>query len=218
MVLEIVNRGNHHWGTTDIVGNQKNVFDFFGWRISRTMGDGLFSKRCDTDVSWTHVTIATDAVICTRPSLLLDSKDLKLPLRYRLLFLDMTFQQTFPYITLRPLLPESQFNRKTFTRVVGILPHRLHSLRPGLLLETLSHVLMLLILLLLRTIGPWVLPPLISCSLAQNPSESVCQYCAILTFARRSKGWDYSMSVLSTLILQFDSINFEYSRIFRRYI
>ena len=42
MVLEIDNRGNHHWGTTDIVGNQKNVFDFFGWRISRTMGDGLF--------------------------------------------------------------------------------------------------------------------------------------------------------------------------------
>ena len=107
--------------------------------------------------------------------------------------------------------------------MVGILPHRLHSLRPGLLLETRSQglmmlLLLLLLLLLLRTIGPWVLPPLISCSLAQNPSESVCQYCAILTFARRSKGLDYSMSVLSTLILQFDSINFEYSRVFRRYI
>ena len=119
MVLEIDNCGNHLWGTTDIiVGNQKNVFDFFGWRISRTMGDGLFSKRCDTEVSWTHVTIATDAVIWTRPSLPLnsnfDSKDLKLPLRYRLLFLDMTFQQTFPYITLRPLLPVSQVNLKIF--------------------------------------------------------------------------------------------------------
>ena len=124
----------------DVVGNQKNVFDFFGWRISRTMGDGLFSKRCDTDVSWTHVTIATDAVIWTRPSLLLDSKDLKLPLRYRLLFLGMTFQQKFPYIALRPLLPESQIDLKTFTRVDGILPHRLHLVRPGHLLETRSQV------------------------------------------------------------------------------
>ena len=171
------------------------------------MGDGLFSKRCDTDVSWTHVTIAIDAVIWTRPSLPLDSnfdsKDLKLPLRYRLLFLDMTFQQTFPYnIALRPLLPESQFNLKIFTRVVGILPHRLHSFRPGLLLETRSQVLMLLLI----TISPWVLPRFRSCSLAQNTSESVSQYCAILTFARRSKGLDYSMSVLSTLILQLTAL------------
>ena len=45
--------------------------------------------------------IPTDAVTWTQPSLPLDSKDLKLPLRYHFLFLDMTFQQTFPYITPR---------------------------------------------------------------------------------------------------------------------
>ena len=28
-------------------------------------GDGLFLKRCDTDVFWTHVTFATDAIIWT---------------------------------------------------------------------------------------------------------------------------------------------------------
>ena len=55
-------------------------------------------------------------------------------------------------------------------------------------------------------------------SWAQNPSESVCQYCFILTFARPSKGLDYSMSVFSTLFLQLDSINFKYWRIFRKYI
>ena len=51
----------------------------------------------------------------------MDSKDLKLPRCYHLLFLDLTFHQTFPFITLRPLLPVSQVNLKIFTRVVGIL-------------------------------------------------------------------------------------------------
>ena len=53
----------------------------------------------------------------------MDSKDLKLPLCYRLLFLDFTFQQISPYnyILLRSLLPVSQVNLKIFTRVVGIL-------------------------------------------------------------------------------------------------
>ena len=73
-------------------------------------------------MDWTHVAIATDAVIWTKPSLMMDSKDLKLPLCYHLLFLDFIFQQTFPFITLRPLLPVSQVNlEKIITRVVGIL-------------------------------------------------------------------------------------------------
>ena len=31
--------------------------------------DGLFFKRCDTDIFWTNVTIASDAIICIWPSL-----------------------------------------------------------------------------------------------------------------------------------------------------
>ena len=44
------------------MGNQKKVFDFFDWGISRTVGDKSFSKQCDSDVTWTHVTIATMVV------------------------------------------------------------------------------------------------------------------------------------------------------------
>ena len=42
----------------------------FLWRC--ISGDGLFSKRCKTDVFWTHVAIATDAIIWTKPSLCFD--------------------------------------------------------------------------------------------------------------------------------------------------
>ena len=51
----------------------------------------------------------------------MDSKDLKLPRCYHLLFLDFIFPQISPYITLCPLLPASQDNIKIFTRVVCIL-------------------------------------------------------------------------------------------------
>ena len=44
-------------------------------RWSNFCGDAMamvfFSNRCDTDVFWTHVTIATDVIIWPQPSLMM---------------------------------------------------------------------------------------------------------------------------------------------------
>ena len=60
MVLEIDNRGYNHWGTTDMVRNQKKVIDFSIWGISRTVGDSLFPSNAILmfHVHCSHVAIA----------------------------------------------------------------------------------------------------------------------------------------------------------------
>ena len=58
-----------------------------------------FSKRCDTDVSWTNVTTATDAIIWTEPSLTMFSRFFGLSC-FWMVFMVLCFFRVFPFLDL----------------------------------------------------------------------------------------------------------------------